>query len=358
MILRWQTFKEYIYTHEQQVSLGALALGFVWDSLTLGRPDQLFNNVVFVTYLIISGASIFLIALYERRNVVAPALLLPAMQFSFGNLGGGLFIVYGQSGSLEGSALFFILLFAFIFGNEFLRSYYARISFHIAAWYFLLFAYLTIIIPILLGKLGGLIFMVSGIFSLVIITLFLFLLKTVSPERVVLARKMNIALVSSVFLILNVLYFYNIIPPVPLSITEIGIYHSLTKLPNGNYGVAYEKPLWWQWKRSTSSIFNRTVGDSAYCFSSVFAPIRLSSGVYHRWEYYVSNKEEWETATLVPFSISGGREGGYRGYSIKTDLALGKWRCSVETSYGALIGRTTFTVVNADVSLALFEKEL
>ena len=40
----------------------------------------------------------------------------------------------------------------------------------------------------------------------------------------------------------------------------------------------------------------------------------------------------------------GGRDGGYRGYSIKNDVTAGKWRVNVKTGDGKLIGRVGFTV--------------
>ena len=40
-------------------------------------------------------------------------------------------------------------------------------------------------------------------------------------------------------------------------------------------------------------------------------------------------------------------EGGYRGYTTLSAPKEGKWRCSVETASGALIGRVGFRVVKA-----------
>ena len=40
------TVTSFVQRHERHIGVGAFFLGFVWDSLTLGRPDQLFENVV------------------------------------------------------------------------------------------------------------------------------------------------------------------------------------------------------------------------------------------------------------------------------------------------------------------------
>jgi len=46
----------------------------------------------------------------------------------------------------------------------------------------------------------------------------------------------------------------------------------------------------------------------------------------------------------VKFPIVGGREGGYRAYSVKSQPASGRWRVDIETAEGQLIGRVPFSV--------------
>ncbi|MBX4215621.1 DUF2914 domain-containing protein [Candidatus Parcubacteria bacterium] len=344
--------RDFIKRHERHVSGASVLFGFIWDSLTLGRPDSLFNNIVFITYLMVAAGTIILVAIAERRKRQAPVFALPVMQFSFGNLAGGLLVVYGQSGTFEGSALFFFLILAFILGNELARSYYARLSFHIAAWFFLIFAYMAMVVPILIGSIGDGVFILSGFASLAVVVGFLWLLRSIARERVVLARRQNIMLISVVFVIWNLFYFFHVLPPVPLSLQHIGIYHSAGRLLSDGYAVTYEEPSWWQFNRDTSPVFHREGDDAAaYCVSSVFAPGRLSATIEHVWERYDEASKSWEPRSVVRFPIAGGRQDGYRGYSVKFDLDLGRWRCSVETENGGLVGRTTFTVVEGKPAL-------
>ena len=51
------------------------------------------------------------------------------------------------------------------------------------------------------------------------------------------------------------------------------------------------------------------------------------------------------TDTTVNLSVAGGRDGGYRTYSIMQNLAAGKWRVNVTTPSGQLIGRILIDVV-------------
>jgi hypothetical protein len=46
----------------------------------------------------------------------------------------------------------------------------------------------------------------------------------------------------------------------------------------------------------------------------------------------------------IAFEIHGGREGGYRGFSVKHAVTPGPWRVEVETDEGRIIGRIDFNV--------------
>ena len=58
----------------------------------------------------------------------------------------------------------------------------------------------------------------------------------------------------------------------------------------------------------------------------------------------------------VVFSIVGGRDGGYRGYSLKTNMESGWWRVRVETTRGQVLGQAQFTVETVS-SLPVLEKK-
>src|SRR5439155_500361 len=46
--------------------------------------------------------------------------------------------------------------------------------------------------------------------------------------------------------LLLVLYVFRLIPPVPLSLMEIGIYHDVARQNDGAYRVSYVKPPWYR----------------------------------------------------------------------------------------------------------------
>ena len=339
------TISRIIKKHRRHVPAIALLLGLVWDFFLLRHPDSFFANVVLLGWLVTSLGTIFLLSIQKKRGKTDPLFILGLMQFAFGNLAGSLLVLYGRSGSLSGSILFFLVLGSFLIGNEFLKTRYARLQFHIAAWYLLLLAYLVLVVPLVVKETGTGIFILSGMVSLGIVGAFLYLLTLISREGLSKHLKQTIRIILVIFVSFNALYFLNIIPPVPLSIETVGVYHLVEKQPDGGYNVEYERPNIFNIFSNTSTVFHNLANGPAYCFSSIYAPIGISAPIYHRWEFYDPVLKRWETSLYIAFPIVGGRDTGYRGYSIKSALVPGKWRCSVETENGALIGRVTFTVV-------------
>jgi len=349
-------FKKYITKHERYIGITSILLGFVWDSITFARPEQLLGNLVLVFYLILSAFGILLLSLYKKKGEMIPVVLLAIIQFAFGNIAGSFLFLYGKSGTFEGSSLFLLILGVFVIGNEFIRERYTRINFHVSVWYFLSLLYLTFVVPMVLGEMGNYVFAVGGIASLVLIGVFLGIIFLTNKDVISKTKKIFFSILT-IFVSFNALYFLNIIPPVPLSLQEIGIYHLVEKTNNGNYRVLYEEPKWFDLFYDTNKIFNKQRNEATYCFSSVFAPIKLSTNINHKWEYYDNVESKWQISSIIIFPIEGGREGGYRGYSKKLNLRPGLWRCSAETASGALIGRTTFTVVDSNKIPNLKEKE-
>jgi hypothetical protein len=314
------------------------------------------GNIMLLFYLVGSALTILLLSLYKKRGEVTPILLLALMQFAFGNIAGSFLFLYGKSGTFEGSSLFLLILGLFVVGNEFMRERYSRVNFHISTWYFLSFLYLTLVIPMITEKMGDLIFVSSGVISLILAVCFGAVLFLISKDLIGEIKKIILS-VAGIFIFLNALYFLNVIPPVPLSLSEIGIYHLVVKTDEGVYKTLYEEPKWYEFYRETNkqyTMFNET---GAYCFTSILAPAKLSTGINHRWDYYDEISGKWRTSALISFPITGGRDNGYRGYSQKSNLSPGYWRCSAETITGALIGRTTFTVINSLSEPLISEKE-
>lgn len=349
---------EFWNRHEKAVGFGGLALGFTFDLFLAKRPDSIADNILLLFYIVIAGSIIVLLNLRsarkrEEEHPVEPLLLLLFLQFCFGGLANNLLILYGKSGTLGGSLLFIGLLAALALGNEFLKTRYGQLRLNIAVYYFLVLTYAVIAIPtFILHEIGLRAFLISGAVSLVFIAVFLAIIHAVVLRGRGRGRQLRdvSVLVLVIFGVFAGLYFSNIIPPVPLSLKQIGVYHSLVRDGAGDYAAAYEPAPWYVFWRDTSATLTLPPGEPAYCFSAVYAPSALSTPIYHRWEYFDATAKEWLGIALVQFPITGGRAAGYREFSEKRVLAPGEWRCDVETAGGQLIGRISFTIVESSTT--------
>jgi hypothetical protein len=345
---------------ERTFNYTSLIGGFVVDLFLAKSPDNVLDNILLLFYLSLSAFLIVLINIRSARKPgLRPLLLIFILQFCFGGLAGNMLILYGKSGTFGGSLLFFCILTGFALGNEFLKTRYDQLRFNLAIYYYLLFTYCIISIPtFVVHQIGAWVFLLSGAVSLGIVALLLwafhvFVFRKKEPHK---TYEVSV-LIGVIFGLYSGLYFLNIVPPVPLSVKSIGVYHSFTPLPAADaqehlYTATYERPAWGVFWRDTSATYTITLGDSAYCYSAVFAPGKLTTPIAHRWEKYNPETNKWETQALTQFPISGGREEGYRGWSIEQGLTPGDWRCDVETGRGALIGRIAFTVVEGAPKLS------
>jgi hypothetical protein len=78
-------------------------------------------------------------------------------------------------------------------------------------------------------------------------------------------------------------------------------------------------------------------------FTPVVAPATLRQPIEHRWRH----EGRVVSAVRLPTPVRGGRLGGFRTYSRKTDFpapAHGRWTVDVVTASGQLIGRVRFQV--------------
>lgn len=362
----YENVRELVERYGNYIPAGALLFGLIWDSLTLQRPDSLFENAVVAAYLILAAGIIVVLNVRRARmtreqeadpNTLRPVLLLGVLQFAFGNLTSALLILYIKSGAVIGSLFFFGALGALLVGNEFLRSRYQQTYLHVLVWYVLLLAYATLIVPVIVGSIGDMIFLLSVAIATMVAAALLWTLYTIARTSFVPYVQRIGTTLSIAALVFIGLYFTGGIPPVPLSSQHIGIYHEAERTEDA-YRLVYEEPRWYNFWRDTRRTIHADAGEPLFCFSAVYAPKNIQTTIFHRWEYYDDAQGTWQTAARIQFPISGGRKEGFRGYTQTSQITPGKWRCSVETARGALVGRTGVTVVPAEEEPALEVREL
>lgn len=321
--------------------------GVTYDSLTLTRIDRLLDNVVLLVYLTILGALIVFTARASSFHSPLAARLRPyapmAIQFLLGSLFSAYAIFYSQSASWTATAVFFLVLMAFLVGNEFLRDRLSSLTLLVSLYALVSFSFFTFFLPVLTGFMNTAVFLTGAVLSAALSLWTVRLANRGEPARSP-GRAMQPGLPAvAIVAVLVGFYFLNWIPPVPLSLKFGGIYQSISKA-DGRFRLSYGKGPWYQfWKRSDDPLPSSV---PAYCFTAVFAPVDLRTTIYHRWQYRQGRDgdRQFTTTDRLGFPISGGRDEGYRGYTVKQRVIPGDWRVDVETADGRIIGRIAFSV--------------
>jgi len=262
------------------------------------------------------------------------------LQFALGSMIGGVFIFYWFSGSIFVSWPFIAFVIVLIVGLEIYKHYLENPVVQFGLYNFATFLLLAVALPIFFTSLDPSWFMAAGWISLVLVLVLTFLLRK-SPT--IIHRKYKILIVSiMIFVVMNVFYFSNLIPPVPLSIRDEGVYHSVSHT-SGGYVVEAEPQTFWQ-KFSLWPTVHLVAGQPLYVFTSIYSPTDLNTDIIHDWQYYDSAQNQWVSMSKLSFHVLGGRAEGYRGYSLKTQLQPGKWRVYTETPRGQVLGRYEFQI--------------
>lgn len=348
----------FLQRYEHRLSTLLFVVGFATDLVTFTLLDLPVVNLFFIGYLILAAFFTFLTHTM-RRFAVHPsawrrgiAVISPlAATFTIGGLLSGFLIFYTKSAVLSVSWPFLLLLLTIFLGNEFFRSYRSHIAFQTVLFFFALYAYAIFGLPLYINELGPDIFLWSTAIALAVFTVFLVLLSLASWER--LKATLGRIVIGTVAVVVTVvaLYFSGLVPPIPLTLKESGIYHGVSRI-DGGYQVTHEG--WSRWSRFLPREIHHVPGTPLYAYSAIFAPTSFSVNVVHRWERYDESSKKWITESMVAFTLAGGRAGGYRGYSEKSDPRPGDWRVTIETLEGQVIGRLNFEVENVPTAPTLY----
>lgn len=332
----------------------ALVGGFIFDIFTLQRVDALWENIWIILHLLLVASSILLLSRREKQRDTTDSRLdfwlIALLQFSFGGLLSAFLILYFRSASFGTSWPFLLILFLAFIANERFKDYHQRLIFQISFFYLSLLSFAIFSVPVIVGSIGPFVFILSGVASLIVIKIFLILLKVTSKDGFVDSGK-AVSAVIIIFAVMNVLYFSNVIPPIPLSLKDAGIYHSVSSDGSGNYLLTGEArgPL------DYLNIYEKVesvAGKPLFAYTAVFSPAKFNTRVVHEWQRYDEALGRWNTMSRVNLPISGGREQGFRTYSA-SEVVSGKWRVNVLSERGLVLGRVRFVVswVNSDPAL-------
>jgi len=340
---------------ERPISSFSLVFGFVFDAFTLRRVDTLFENLWILGHLII--IAVFIILIHIRESEVgdeknpgkAHFWYVNILQFVFGGILSAYLVFYFRSTDIFATWPFLALLAGAFIANESMKRHYVRFYFQITLFFLSVYSFSIYLVPVVLHRIGDWVFLLSGLLSLVFIVVFILLLFYFIKDKFKESKKLIFFLVAGIFIAVNILYFTNLIPPIPLSLKDGGMYHSVQKNGDGNYDVTYEDYGWRGYFKLYPD-FNETPEAPVYAFSAIFSPKNLNITIFHEWQHYDEVQNKWTTERTISLPVVGGRDGGFRTYSVRSNLDPGKWRVNIKTEQGQTIGHLRFNILLVDTT--------
>ncbi len=329
--------------------------GFAWDALTIGHRVMLTDIAIFSGYIVLAGWILHQLSTPATwwARLLACVSAWPwlsnklsqwpiqdwpywVLQFLFGSLLSALFILYFKSSSYGMAWMITLLLGVLLVANEFLESEYRRLT---LCWS--MFGLCTILLfnfalPYILGSVHAIWFYSSTMLGATAS----FVLYRHAPKH-----SGSIWPVGVLAVLLMVAYRADMIPPVPLVKQAVVVGYALDKQPEG-YWVTLQKAPWWQFWRVDSAHLRITANEKLVCFSAVFAPKGLHTKLIHNWQK--KERGSWVNYGTPGFVLAGGRDGGYRGYTTKTNLSSGEWRVRIQTEAAQTIAVHAFSVSVVD----------
>jgi hypothetical protein len=324
--------------------------GFVFDMLTAKRIDQLFSLIQQATYL-------FLIMILFYWEVCPPARFtdpesrwsqfwrfhVEIMHFLFGSLLSLYTIFYFKSASLMTSFYFMGVLAGLLILNEWTFFKKSGLKVRSALLALCLSSYFIYLVPVVTGAIGWGAFTLAMVLSISLFLLVTTYIQKQKQDESWIQRHILIPglLVQTIFV---ALYIFKLLPPVPVSLKYIGIYHQVER-SGDSFVLSYERD-WWRLWQSGAQTFLRREGDQVHCFVSVFSPTKFQDQAQVRW--LLRTSQGWQIQDTIPLKIRGGRAQGFRGYAYKSNFQEGDWQVRVLTSDEREVGRIYFKVVAAD----------
>ena len=342
-----QRLRQKLHQYKKWEPLAFFTGGFLFDALLLHRIDNIYMLAHQAIYLAVSAALIRADLLYEAKRWLPPAWLEKAwgyrealLHFLLGTLLNVYTIFYFKSASTATALLFLLFLALLLFLNEVRPS---RISKHIlrnGLFALCLISYINIIVSILMGSTGAHVFALGVGAAYLLHAGFVINLK-----RFLESRKLWIEIRLPFYTIAIgyvLLYVFKVLPPVPLSVKYMGIYREISRVGD-EYRLGAETPRWKFWANGDQR-FEARPGEKIYCFVQIFSPTRFKDQLYVRWQHR-DPRMGWQSWDAIPLNIVGGRDEGYRGYTIKGNYQPGDWRVSIETLDGREVGRIGLEIV-------------
>ena len=359
----WGRFRGLRKKHHLAFEVAFFFAGFLFDAILLHRIDSIPLLIHQGTYIVLLTG---LLAIDHRLHVNGkePKGFLGkvlsfrhwVIHFFLGTLLNAFMIFYFKASSGIFSFLFIVALAVVLVINELPRFRALGPVLRVGLLSFSISSYLAYLLPVVFGSLHSWqYFLAVGVASLMTVGLWKAFQRFTKDPTWTFRRAAAPGLAVQALLV--VLYLLHVVPPVPLSLKYIGVFHEVAKVTEGAHAGEYKLsfvdapsalPHFHLFDFAGDDFFARP-DDKAWAFILLFAPSGFSDQVGFAWEYDDPKKGWMDVGTPYYTKLGGGREHGFRTFGNRTVARAGKYRVRVLTSDGREIGRKTFQVV-ADAS--------
>lgn len=349
---RIERLRLYYEKNERRIAVLSFVCGFVFDITMVDRVDSWHAILQQVVYIAVILAALTQMFFEEGGAQIDPAGLpflkrgyyryrTALVHFFLGTLLNVYTIFFFKSASLLVSFGFLVFLVLLLWANESERVKSMGLPFKFTLLALCTLCFSANVVPIFVGSIGVTVFLASMLAGCVPQIGVAWWIRKRKPDLFRRARRQMLVPLGCVLVGFLVFYYLRLIPPVPLSIPFIGVYHSVDKTGD-EYRLSHERPIWRVWQHGDQE-FAAQPGDKVYVFFRIFSPTRFSDQVQMRW-YWKDEGRGWLLQDTIPIKIVGGRAEGFRGYGFKSNYQPGEWKVQVETTDGREIGRVYFTL--------------
>lgn len=328
------------------------AAGFIFDVFSLDRIDNWKNLLQQGLYLAALGGLLLFEQRYRLTGATPPKGLRliwrfheDAIHFLLGSLLSSFALFFFKSASGISAFVFLVVIFALLVANELPRFRSLGPVIRYGLYSLALTSFFSYLLPVLFGRIGWWLFVLAVLVATAPILLLYRKARAWSGFEDV-ARRQVLAPGLGVQALLLTLYFVGAIPPVPLSLQYIGVFHDV-RAAAGVYELSHETPSWRVWQRGDQT-FRYRPGDKIFIFARVFAPMTVGKGnlpLEFRW-FYDHPERGWSPAGSWTYTgLVGGRAEGFRIFATRSDPKPGRYRVEIRAPDGREVGSISLNVV-------------
>lgn len=326
--------------------------GFTFDAVMLDRIDDELMLWQQVVYLAVAGLVLAMTFRHEMAGWHPPKWATKPWKYSehllhfmLGTLLNAFTLFYFKAASGPVAIFFLVLIGCLLAVNEMPIFHKMGPVVVMGIFSYSLISYFAYLIPVLLGSIRVWMFLAAVMFALMCMApLFYFVEQWAGRPTAILKVGVPGAVVQ-VFML--GLYFFHAIPPVPLALEAIGVYHKVEHSRGGPWRLSELEPSGWFHRHGDTEFLARK-GDKIYCFVRIFAPRGFHDRIFMRW-FREDQNGNWIQTDPIQLPIADREERGYPTFSNKANYSPGKWRVEVQTEDGRTVGELGFSVL-ADTS--------